>query len=120
MSFDTGYNIDTVSKLVDFFIKAEKIRFSEEKNELAIGNWNKYNGSDSPKVQSCINQEIESVKDSLLIQYVYGMDKVSILDRNKNKNKNKNKKDFPVGKKTANTEFSNGPNKSAKSDDMQW
>lgn len=87
--YDTGYNIDTVSKLLEYCINTDKIRYNKETNEIAIKNWNKYNSSDSPKVQSCVNQELTSVKDTLLIEYLYGIDNVEILNRNKNKNKNK-------------------------------
>jgi len=87
--YDTGYNIDTVSKLLQYCINTDKIKYNEVTNEIAIKNWNKYNGSDSPKVQSCVNQELKSVKDTVLIEYIYGMDNVEILNRNKNKNKNK-------------------------------
>lgn len=89
MCYDTGYNIDTVSKLLDFFISCKKIWYNTETNELAIKNWDKYNGSTSPKVQSCINEELMAVKDSVLIEYLYGMDRVSILHHNKKKNKKK-------------------------------
>ena len=74
ISFDLGYSIDKVSKMLQYFISSGKIRFNEKTNELAIGNWLKYNGSTSPKVQSCINQEFSKVKDTLLIQYVKSMD----------------------------------------------
>lgn len=92
--FDTGYNIDTVSKLLDYFINTGKIMFSEDTNEIAVKNWQKYNGSTSPKVQSCIDQELINIKNRVLIEYVYSIDTVGILHRNKNKNKNKNKKGF--------------------------
>lgn len=101
--FDTGYNIDTVSKLLEYFISAGKIRYNDATNEIAIKNWNKYNGSSSPKVQSCVDEELINVKDRVLIEYVYSSDTVVILDRNKNKNKNKNKKGMPFGKKNTNT-----------------
>jgi len=68
MCYDTGYNIDTVSKLLEYFISCNKIRYNPETNELAIKNWDKYNGSTSPKVQSCINQELISIKDTVLIE----------------------------------------------------
>lgn len=100
ISFDTGYTIDTVSTLLDFFISAGKIMFSEDTNELAVKNWDKYNGSDSPKVQSCINDQLVNIKNRVLIEYVYSIDNISILDHNKNKNKNKNKKDFSPKKNT--------------------
>ncbi len=74
IAYDLGYTIDTVSKQLEFFISKGKIRFNEATNELAIGNWLKYNGSTSPKVQSCINKEFKLVKDTVLIEYVKSMD----------------------------------------------
>ena len=93
MCYDTGYNIDTVSKLLEYFISSKKIWYNPETNELAIKNWAKYNGSTSPKVISCVNEELMDIKDTVLIEYLYGIDTVSILHRNKNKNKNKNEKE---------------------------
>jgi len=74
ISFDLGCSIDTVSKLLDYFIKKSKIKYNESTNELAIGNWLKYNGSTSPKVKSCIDKEFKLVKDTVLIEYVNSMD----------------------------------------------
>jgi hypothetical protein len=74
ISFDLGYSIDRVSKLLTYFIKMGKIRFNEKTNELAIGNWLKYNSSTSPKVKSCIDKEFSLVKDTVLIEYVKSMD----------------------------------------------
>lgn len=74
ISFDIGYSIDTVSKLLQYFIKINKIRYNEATKEIAIKNWLKYNNSTSPKVQSCINKELRLVKDTLLIQYINSID----------------------------------------------
>jgi len=74
ISFDLGYGIDTVSKLLDYFIKIGKIRYNDTTKELAIGNWLKYNSSTSPKVKTCIDKEFQSVKDTVLIEYVKSMD----------------------------------------------
>lgn len=71
---DTGYNIDRVSKLLEYFIKKGKIRYSDKTNELAVKNWRKYNYSTSPKVQSCINKELTQIKDRVLIEYINSMD----------------------------------------------
>ena len=73
MSFDLGYSIDRVSKLIKYFIKIGKILYSEDTKEIALKNWNKYNGSSSPKVVSCIQSELKQVKDRVLIEYVNGM-----------------------------------------------
>ena len=74
IAFDLGYSIDTVSKLLIYFINAGKIRYNEGTNEMAIGNWVKYNFSTSPKVQTCVNKELKVIKDTLLIQYLYCID----------------------------------------------
>ena len=74
MCYDTGYNDETVKKLLDFFISKGKIRYSEKSKEVALSNWLKYNDSTSPKVKSCVNKELEKVKDRLLIQYLYSID----------------------------------------------
>lgn len=94
ISFDTGYNIDNVSILLNYFIELGKIKFNDQTNEIGIKNWALYNDSKSPKVQQCVNQELRLVKDKGLIEYIYSIDRVPILlqtnpDKNKNKNKNK-------------------------------
>lgn len=73
MSFELGYSIDRVSKLLAYFIKLGKILYSETTKEVALKNWMKYNGSTSPKVVSCINSELKQVKDRVLIEYVNGI-----------------------------------------------
>jgi hypothetical protein len=103
--FDTGYNDETVKKLINHFVSANKIKYSANSREIALKNWNRYNGSESPKVFECICNEIQQVKDDKLIEYVYSMDRVSILKRNKNKNKNKNKKEEQEQAKEINIAF---------------
>jgi hypothetical protein len=93
ISFDTGFSEEQVKKLINHFVAANKIKYSANFREIALKNWNRYNGSESPKVFECLCNEIEHVKDDSLIKYVYSMDRVSILKRNKNKNKHKNKKE---------------------------
>ena len=74
ISFDTGYSIDRVSILLNFFISKGKIRYNDTTKELAMGKWLKYNNSTSPKIKSCIDKEFEQVKDRVLIEYVCSMD----------------------------------------------
>jgi len=78
ISYDTGYTIDTVSILLEYFISEKKIMFSEATNEIAIKNWNKYNGNPSPKVQKLVYEELSKIKNKKLIQYLYPTDTVSI------------------------------------------
>jgi len=72
--FDTGYNSETVQKLLDFFQEKNKIRFSKETNEIALLNWVKFNDSNSPKVLACVEKELKQVKNRVLIEYLYSMD----------------------------------------------
>lgn len=78
ISYDTGYNIDTVSILLKYFIEAKKIAYSLNTSEIAIKNWNKYNDNSSPKVQTLVKQELARVKNSLLIEYLYSTNTVCI------------------------------------------
>jgi hypothetical protein len=80
ISYETGFSIQQVSELLNFFMKEEKIFYSEKTNEIAIANWWKYNWSTSPKVLACIRKELKEIKDRVLIEYLYSMDRVSILN----------------------------------------
>ena len=98
MEFETGYNKDTILKLVKRFTEVLKvISYDENTKEVLILNWHKYNWTSSPKVIACIFKEAGSIKssefqnyiDTLFIQYGYSIDSECIPNRNKNKNKNK-------------------------------
>lgn len=79
IKFETGFSESEVRELLKFLIDNNKIKWSEQTNEIALGNWSKYNFSSSPKIVKCIQTELLEVKNTLLIQYVYPMDNVSIL-----------------------------------------
>ena len=70
MCFDTGYNIDTICKYLEFFTGRDKVRYNVDTCEIAIKNWRKYNDQTSPKVQACINKEVIFVKDDELLEYM--------------------------------------------------
>jgi len=90
--YDTGYNEETVKKLIEYFIICDKIRYSFNTKEIALKNWGKYNDSTSPKVKVCVDKELSLVKDRLLIEYLYSTDTHSQEEQEKNKKKNKKKK----------------------------
>jgi hypothetical protein len=92
ISYDLGYSIDTVSILLNFFVKAKKIKFSEATNEVAIKNWLKYNSSASPKTQSCVNKELKLIKDTVLIQYIYSIDTTSLKEEEEEEEEEEEKK----------------------------
>ena len=79
IKFETGFSESEVRELLKFLIDNNKIKWSEQTNEIALGNWSKYNFSSSPKIVKCIQTELLEVKNTLLIKYVYPMDNVSIL-----------------------------------------
>lgn len=93
ISYDTGYNMDTVSILLEYFISSGKILFSEDSNEIAIKNWQKYNGNESPRVQKLVDEEIKLVKEKKLIQYLYPTHTVSILLRQEEEEKEREKEE---------------------------
>jgi len=70
ISYDTGYNIETVEKLVEFFVDAGKIMVSRDTNEIAIKNWSKFNKSDSPKVASLLKSDYKVVKNKELLKFI--------------------------------------------------
>lgn len=77
ISYDTGYNVETINKLIDFFEGVGKILFSRQTNEIAIKNWDKYNSSRSPDVQRLVNKELKSIKNIKLIEWLQSVDTVS-------------------------------------------
>lgn len=112
MEVETGYNRETLEKLISRFTEYGKIKYCEKTKEILLCNWYKYSWSKSPKVIACVKKDINTIKSDefkelLFIQLknyndnisLYGIDTVPkqsdtvpIEERNKNKNKNNNKK----------------------------
>jgi hypothetical protein len=95
MILETGYNQETITKLLNKFIKYGKIEYNRKNNEIFMVNWLRYNGSTSPKVQKRIEQELKSVKtrefkenyNTLSILYGYSMDTQPQKEKEKEKEK---------------------------------
>ncbi|MGK4184958.1 DnaD domain protein [Pediococcus pentosaceus] len=116
ISIDTGLSKEDVKKVMDQLIEAGKIQYNDANKEIYIVNWLKYNSAKSPKVASLVDKEIKDIKtpefesevimrckelgypiktkykpkDTVSIEYGYGMDSLSIQERNNNNNKNNN------------------------------
>ncbi|WP_244445103.1 replication protein [Oceanobacillus jeddahense] len=83
---ETGYNRETVDKLLQRFADYGKIIYHEPTKEIMILNWIKFNWINSPKVISLIKKELANVKNpdyikvfkEKCIEYGYGIDTVSI------------------------------------------
>lgn len=65
---ETGYNRETVDKLIKRFEEYEKIVYCEDSKELFIKNWIKHNKVSSPKVKKCVEKEILNIKSKKLIE----------------------------------------------------
>jgi hypothetical protein len=69
--FETGYNQETVEKLLTRFVDYGKIIYSSRTKEIGIVNWPKYNPMESPKIKACVVKELKEVKDKSLIARIY-------------------------------------------------
>ena len=102
MEFETGYNRDSILKLINRFTNVLKlIEYSEETKEILILNWYKYNWSNSPKVLACLSKEYENIKNkdfqysinTLSKQYGYNIDTKSQKEKEKEKEKEEEKEE---------------------------
>lgn len=83
---ETGYNRETVEKLLQRFVDYGKILYNDLTKEIMIINWIKYNWINSVKVLSLIDKELKNIKNTefvrLFIQqckeYGYRIDTLSI------------------------------------------
>ncbi|MGL6107972.1 DnaD domain protein [Romboutsia sp.] len=83
---ETGYNRETVEKLLARFEEYGKIVYSEDSKEIFIKNWLKHNKVVSPKVKKCVEKELSNVKSMELInlflkecyRYGYTLDSLNI------------------------------------------
>ena len=68
---ETGYNQETVDKLLTRFITYGKIIHNPKTREIGIVNWPKYNPMESPKTRACVEKELKDVKDKTIIMTIY-------------------------------------------------
>lgn len=84
MILETGYNRETINKLINKFVRFGKIEYSKRTEEIFLTNWLKYNSCRSPKVQKRVIDEVKLIKsddfrkkfDRLWIDYTRSMDTV--------------------------------------------
>jgi hypothetical protein len=68
---ETGYNQETVDKLLKRFIDYGKVIHNPQTKEIGIVNWPKYNPMESPKTRACVEKELKEVKDKSIIAAIY-------------------------------------------------
>ena len=96
---ETGYNRETVEKLLNRFMDYEKIIYNEPTKEVILLNWSKHNWNNSPKVVKRVEEELKGVKFSPFID----MYRESI----ENTDFNKVSIQYPCGTDTVSTEYPN-------------
>lgn len=97
--FETGYNTDTVCKLLNTFEEMGKIKRSTETKEILVIKFYWHNKSNSPKVVKHVEGLLKEVKDTSLIQYIYGMGTASQEEEaqeEENKKNNREKNNVPA------------------------
>ena len=65
---ETGYNRETVDKLLARFEEYGKIVYDKATKEIYIKNWTKHNKITSVKVKKCVEKELAKVKSKHLIK----------------------------------------------------
>lgn len=85
MEFETGLSKEKVNTYLKKFIECNKIRYSEEHNELYIINFLKYNSNSSPNTIKCLNKEFNEVKEKNFVKGVIRfLQGASISEQNDN------------------------------------
>ncbi|WP_176461626.1 hypothetical protein [Anaeromicrobium sediminis] len=98
IEMETGYNRETVEKLLERFEGYGKILYSKATKEIVLLNWIKHNSIKSVKVMACVDKELKGVKNTefiqifkqLCIDYGYPIDSLSV-DYGEEKEKEKEK-----------------------------
>jgi len=68
ISFETGYNFETIDKLLQYFIREGKILYSEQTEEIIILNWIKYNPVTNINILKCVITELKEVKNAEFVK----------------------------------------------------
>ncbi|MGH4140392.1 hypothetical protein [Clostridium sp.] len=68
---DTGYNRETVEKLIKRFCDYKKILYCEDTRELMVINWIKYNVPNNLNTIKCVQREIDKVKHSDFVKILF-------------------------------------------------
>ena len=108
---ETGYNRETVDKLLDRFVEYKKIKYCKETGEIFLINWLKHNRISSPKVRKCIYKELKKIKSIDMVNlfldecYKYGY----TLDESEIKiNMGMDRVSIPIPEVESNSEYGYG------------
>lgn len=77
---ETGYNRETVDKLIQRFTEYNKILYCNETKEIMIMNWIRYNSPNNANAIKCVNRELSKIKNTDFLKVLYGQCKSNNLD----------------------------------------
>jgi hypothetical protein len=66
--FETGYNLESVNKLLKIFIDYGKIKYNDDTDEIFIINWIKYNPINNRNILTCVLGELGLIKTKTFIK----------------------------------------------------
>ena len=93
---DTGYNEETVKRLLDRFEnELQVINYDFKTKEIFLKNWHKYNWLESENTKKCVEKEFNLIKSSVLKEFIsplYAPYKPLPSNKKKKNNKKNNKK----------------------------
>lgn len=106
MCRDTGYNEETIKKLLERFENEHKVIFYDyETKEIFLKNWHKYNWLNSDKTKKCIEKEFLAVKSRKLQDFIsplyapyitHGSNKEKEKEKENKKNKEKREREEAI------------------------
>jgi DnaD/phage-associated family protein len=71
IEMDTGYNRETVEKLIQRFCDYKKILYCDDTKELMVINWIKYNVPRSINTIKCIQKELLKIKNKAFVKVLF-------------------------------------------------
>lgn len=71
IDIETGYERETIDRLLKKFQEYGKIKYSESTSEVMIINWTKYNKPNNCNAIKCVNKEIKKVKNKEFLKSLY-------------------------------------------------
>ncbi|MBW9145277.1 DnaD domain protein [Clostridium sp. CM027] len=77
---ETGYNRDTVDKLIKRFCEYNKILYCDDTKEIMLLNWMKYNVPNNINAIKCVHHELSRVKNKEFLKILFKRCDVAQLD----------------------------------------
>ena len=77
---ETGYNQDTVDKLIKKFCEYNKILYCDNTKEIMVLNWMKYNVPNNINAIKCVHHELSKVENKEFLEILFKKCEIAQLD----------------------------------------